>query len=345
MKRKLTQRLIDNMPTPERGELCYYDSEVTGLLCRARSNGSKAWMPRFKVAGRERKFSIGNAKIGKLDSAREVAKQHLWSVATGEDPLEQARLSKALKSMTVTDLGEEVLDHLAAQGRSAKYIADYRRLLTKVIHPAIGDQGVKEVTTRDLDRLVRRMATTPRTGNVLRSLLSRMFILAVTWGYRPDNPALGIEKFSERARERVLTDEELDCLISALDASPSQTSADVVRLLLFTGSRGGEVLGATWGQFQLEEGVWIKPSQHTKTKRAHRVELGPDALLVLRRMELAKGHLLALPVPLRLPLWPSDHHRHVLAPPDAPCWPGGDTRARPAPHGPHEALGAGYRMA
>ena len=43
-------------------------------------------MLRFKVAGRERKFSIGNAKIGKLDSAREVAKQHLWSVSDREGP-------------------------------------------------------------------------------------------------------------------------------------------------------------------------------------------------------------------------------------------------------------------
>jgi integrase len=115
-----------------------------------------------------------------------------------------------------------------------------------------------------------------------------MFKLAVSWGYRPDDPSLGIERFDEHARERVLTDAELSRLMDALDASPSQVSANVIRLLLYTGSRPAEVLGATWEQFDLDAGVWIKPSQHTKTKRPHRVELGPDALEVLRGMEDAR---------------------------------------------------------
>jgi hypothetical protein len=49
---------------------------------------------------------------------------------------------------------------------------------------------------------------------VCRSLLSRMFRLAVVWSYRPDNPAMGIEKFDTHARERVLTDQELDTLLA-----------------------------------------------------------------------------------------------------------------------------------
>jgi integrase len=39
---------------------------------------------------------------------------------------------------------------------------------------------------------------------------------------------------------------------------------DAIRLLLFTGARLQEVLKAEWGQFDLETGLWEKPSAHTK---------------------------------------------------------------------------------
>ena len=45
---------------------------------------------------------------------------------------------------------------------------------------------------------------------------------------------------------------------------------------MLTGARRGEVLGATWEIFDLENGIWTKPSAHTKQRRLHRVPLnGP----------------------------------------------------------------------
>ena len=47
------------------------------------------------------------------------------------------------------------------------------------------------------------------------------------------------------------------------------------------------MLHATWTQFDLEGGVWIKPSAHTKQKRTHRLDLAGPALDVLREMRKA----------------------------------------------------------
>jgi integrase len=44
------------------------------------------------------------------------------------------------------------------------------------------------------------------------------------------------------------------------------------------------VLGATWDQFDLEVGVWVKPSSHTKQKREHRVPLSAPARQLLADM-------------------------------------------------------------
>ncbi|MEO0764524.1 MAG: hypothetical protein AAFY75_00780 [Pseudomonadota bacterium] len=71
-----------------------------------------------------------------------------------------------------------------------------------------------------------------------------MFELSVRWGQRSDNPARGIEKFSEEKRDRWLSDDELQRLLVALSTHPNQVAANAIRLQLLTGARIGEVLTA-----------------------------------------------------------------------------------------------------
>jgi integrase len=61
---------------------------------------------------------------------------------------------------------------------------------------------------------------------------------------RLDNPAKGIERYPEQKRERYLSTEELKRLSGVLAKHPEQSKANVIRLLLLTGARRGEVFGA-----------------------------------------------------------------------------------------------------
>ena len=110
-----------------------------------------------------------------------------------------------------------------------------------------------------------------------------MFSLAVRWQMRDDNPCRGVERNHEERRYRYLSGDELRRLTDALVAHPGPT-ANAVRLLLLTGARRGEVLTATWDQFDLESGVWVKPSSHTKQKREHRIPLSAPARQLLADM-------------------------------------------------------------
>ena len=60
---------------------------------------------------------------------------------------------------------------------------------------------------------------------------------------------------------------------------------NAIRLLLLTGSRQGEVLTARWEDFDLDRGVWTKPSHHTKQKRIEHVPLSAPALQLLISMK------------------------------------------------------------
>jgi integrase len=85
----------------------------------------------------------------------------------------------------------------------------------------------------------------------------------------------------EEKRHRYLNREEIAALAHALNAHDEPVSANAIKLLMLTGARRGEVLGATWEMFDLENGIWTKPSAHTKQKRLHRVPLSAPALSLL----------------------------------------------------------------
>jgi integrase len=98
---------------------------------------------------------------------------------------------------------------------------------------------------------------------------------------RSDNPASGFIRNPEHPRERFLGRKEIERLSVVLSEHENQRFAHIVRLLLLTGARKGEVLNARWDQFDLEAGVWTKPAATTKQRRLHRAPLSSAAVQLL----------------------------------------------------------------
>jgi integrase len=118
----------------------------------------------------------------------------------------------------------------------------------------------------------------------MHGMLTKAFALAIKWKLRADNPCRGVERNQEYRRQRYLTVDELTRFTKALKEDADQQAADIFRLLLLTGARRGEVLGATWNQFDLTAGVWTKPAATTKQRNEHRVPLSAPARQLLARL-------------------------------------------------------------
>ncbi len=54
-------------------------------------------------------------------------------------------------------------------------------------------------------------------------------------------------------------------------------------------------MSATWDQFDLSGGVWVKPAAGTKQKRLHRVPLSTPAVDLLRQMRAASSERFLFP--------------------------------------------------
>jgi integrase len=280
MTERLTDRMIKALPLPEKGYRIVYDGDVKGFGVRLTAAGARAFTVEYRLSGAVRRVTIGSFPDWSAAAARERAREIKREADLGRD--HNAERQAERMAPTVRDLWVRYeADHLPAKAPRAAL--DDRLMFRDYILPAFGTTKVGDLTPADIDALHRSVSEHGRVrANRVLEVLRKALALAIRWGWRTDNPASGVRRNPEQPRHRYLTEDELKRLGEALNHSRSQGSADAIRLLLLTGARRGEVLGATWDQFDLAAGVWIKPSAHTKQRRLHRVPLSTAAVELLR---------------------------------------------------------------
>ena len=72
-------------------------------------------------------------------------------------------------------------------------------MIDRIVLPRLGHKKVDDAQGRDIQALHVAMKDTPYQANRVLALLSKMFSLAMKWGWRSDNPVKGIERYHEEA--------------------------------------------------------------------------------------------------------------------------------------------------
>lgn len=281
---RLTDALVRSVIIPEgRSDIKIYDDRVKGFGVRITAHGSRSFMFNYFANGRERRMTIGQHPAWSVAAARDRAAVLRRMVDAGEDPLEERQAGRNPK--TVNELWEryerEVLPRKAATTQR-----DERSMWSAYIIPALGTRPLGSLRIEDVEGLFRRVsATAPIRANRLLASLRYSLNHAKRWGWMIANPASDIKANAEVHRERFLSRAEVERFFAALNAQPDTPSNLALAFILLTGCRKSEALGATWDQFDLERGVWSKPSSHTKQRRTHHVPLSRTALQVLGRAD------------------------------------------------------------
>ena len=293
MQGKITKRAADALAATEGKEVILWDADVKGFGLRVRGGGVKTYLLHYRAGtGRSaplRKFTIGkHGSPWTPDNARKEAERLLGLVRDGADPAAEKTSHKA--APTVLDLGDRFVREHAQTKRKPATAKQYRRLLDKFIGPAVGRKKVADVTRQDVMKLHNGMSDTPYQANRVLALVSTLFTFAERVGERPDgsNPARHVERFKEAARERMLSGEELARLGDSLTTSgESPYVVSLVKLLVFTGARLGEVLGMRWEWIDFERGEARLPDSKTGRKTIH---LPAPALQVLADLPRMAGN-------------------------------------------------------
>ena len=280
---KLTDRAVGALPAND-SDAVYWDGELTGFGVRVRASGRKTWVLQTRVRGRLRWFTLGHygapgiENLG-AEAARAQARRLLALAKRGIDPREHPDKDRA-PSPSVAELGHRFLEDYVPDHCKPGTQAHYRRMVEKFIVPALGDMPAGDVQRKDAAELHHSMRATPYQANRMLGVLSKMFVQAEIWGWRPDgsNPCRHIRQYKEHKRERFLSPEEMARLGAVLRAAEEEMPAAVAafRLLLLTGCRKSEIRDLRW------EHVTADAIELPDAKTGRRaVPLGPGARAVL----------------------------------------------------------------
>ena len=309
-------------------EGAYYEVFETGRKgfgIRVYPSGHKVFIHRYQFEGITRRLVLGAYPALCLADAHELhakqrgllsQKRDPWEVEENARAREEARreverLAKeaAEQEYTVTRLAEEYLERYAKAtkrswkedqrmllgspgGRTTKRGRNGRKPVPSVVK-LWGDRKAREIMRRDaiklLDDIVDRGA--PIQANRTLACVRRMFNFAVERGILENSPCAGVKApSSENRRDRVLSEDEIRAFWASLDqASMTDPVKLALRFQLVTAPRKGEVIAATWDQFDLAAAIWTIPTEKAKNKMAHRVPLSPLALKVLKEIRACSG--------------------------------------------------------
>jgi integrase len=299
MASELTDATIKKLPPPASGAAITYDTEVKGFGIRVTAAGAKSFVLNYRTrGGRERRYTIGAfpTEYG-TKAAREKAATLKQRIRDGHDPL--AEIEADRDAPTVADLAARFAEQQLGKLRPSTR-RNYRAMLDHEVLPALRHLKVAEITHSDIGDLHYKITKrAPYLANRVLQLCTRLFNLAIQWGWCERNPCAGVEHNREEKRHRYLSAEELERLTAALAEHHDQQAADIIRLLLLTGARKGEVLAMRWRDLDLKAGTWTKAASATKQKVLHHVPFSAPArqLLARRLAEAESEAVFVFPAP------------------------------------------------
>jgi len=315
---RLSKATVDAL-RPREAEYTAWDTDVPRLGLRVYTNGTKTYVLRLRVDGRQRWYTVGaHGDPWTVETARDEARRVLGQGAnvaklreTGAAPptlLHPVEARERQRSVpTLGDFARRYVDEYAAPHKAPASVEADRSLLglrvdrdgkpakpgLRTIIGALGSRRIDRIARGDVTSYHLSLKTTPTRANRALALLSHLFNMAEKWGVRADgsNPCRHVERFEETKRERFLSAAELARLGKALaaaekrnDVSPFALAA--IRLLIFTGARASEILGLTWDAVDVGAGsVRLRRKGRTGT-----LYLAPPALAVLKALPRVDGN-------------------------------------------------------
>lgn len=282
---KITKRLIDAIE-PIHKDQFVWDDLLPGYGLKVTPSGRKVFIVQYRIGRRSRRLTLGTLGALTADQARIHAQAALRQVARGDDPMAERDMKRTEKAFG------ELLDQFLQEHADAKLknrsSSEYRRLVKTLVPSKLLVLPITEVCRSHIAQLHNGLQRTPYQANRLLAVLRKFFNWCEKCGFRADrsNPALHVESFNERKRERFLSPAEISHLGVVLseieqEAVQSPFVVGAIRLLILTGARLNEILKLQWDWVDFDSSCIRLPDSKTGPKTIY---LSPPAKQVLANL-------------------------------------------------------------
>jgi len=275
----LNDLVIRKLPIPAAGVTQHPDGKIPGFGVRVTAGGVKTFYLAYRFKGRSRRLNLGRYPFKTLAEARIEAHDAVAGLGKGRDP----QSAKPQRRNTFAAALDDFIENHCKRHNRASSAAETEKLLRGYFLPYWARRSVPDIGKSDVNEVIEGIMQRgkPAAARHAFAAVRKFFNWAVDQGLVETSPCAGMKPPAKHnSRDRVLSDDELARLWQASVAS-TDTAHIVIRLLVLTGQRCGEVCGMAWEELDLAERVWTIPGTRTKNHRPHSVPLTPAAVAII----------------------------------------------------------------
>lgn len=308
----LTDVAIRNLkPRDSRYEV--RDPGGPGLYLIVQPSGVKSFAVRYELKGgksvkltlgrwvppEERKGKAADVKVGdamSLGHARKLAADARIKVSEGRDPASEKREAKEEQRSSEANTFEVIaIEYLkrvcgmkqdaegnptfdSAAKKKMRSGPDRHATLKRSVFPEIGARPISEIKKSEIVKLLDKIED--ESGPVMADRTLALIRMIMNWHAARDDDfrspivrGMARTKPKERARKRILADDEIRDIWVALDTTPELPACypRYVRAILLTATRRNEASGMHSTEFEGDN--WTIPGVRYKTKHDHVIPL------------------------------------------------------------------------
>lgn len=286
------------------GEKSVKLTDGAGLYLEVRPTGAKLWRYRYRIAGKENVFAVGEYYNDKrpghisLDDARGERDKARILVKQGIHPSHHRQTERLSIYAESANTFEAVAREWIAKkkpGWTPYYLVQVERFLQADAFPYIGNLPIRHVTAAHLLEIVRRVEGrgAETVAMLLRQWASAIFRYAVSTLRADSDPAAALRGAIHRPKvvhRKPLNREQISKFLLALDAySGHPTTRIALQLMLLTFVRTVELRQASWSEIDFDRTEWRIPAERMKMRDIHIVPLSRQAIESLRELQKHTG--------------------------------------------------------
>jgi len=278
-----------------------------GLYLWVYLDGRKYWRMRYWQVGKEKSLSVGVYPKVTLGDARKKRDDLRKQLQADLDPSAERKATTLRKKLAAENSLEAVA--LEWHGKQKiKWVAHHanrvKRLLELDVFPVLGKRPIEQIEAPELLNAIRKIESRGAHDLAHRVLqiCGQIFRYGIATGRCTRNLSTDLRGALTphvMKHQSAVRPEELPELLRAIakyDETGDKQTRLALQLLAQTFVRTNELIGAEWGEFDLENALWIIPAGRMKMKTEHVVPLARQALAILEELkELSGGSRFVFP--------------------------------------------------
>lgn len=280
----------------------YKLGDSDGLYLLVQPNGSKYWRFKYRFLGKEKLLALGVYDEVSLAGARQRRDAARKLVASGIDPAAARKRERREAITNAANTFEKVAREWhtnKSESWKPKTGAKILRYLENDIFPHIGSRPIAEIDPPELLDVLRKVEARGAYYNAgrMKQLCGQIFRYGIATAKCKRDAAADLRdalKSRKTKHYAALEAKDLPDFLKTLERNDARLFSQTrraIKLLMLTFVRTGELIGASWDEFDFEKKEWSIPAARMKMGKPHIVPLSRQVIALLKEQREETKHL------------------------------------------------------